>query len=514
VSENRPVIEPALVMEGIDKRFPGVHALKGVDLRVGRGQVMGIVGENGAGKSTLMKVLAGAYRPDAGRIVVEGEPLEANSPADALAAGVAVIYQELSLIPEMSVAENLFLGDMPTRGPLLDRGEARARARRLLARVGLENLSTGAPVRSLRLGVRQLVEVAKALHRDARILVMDEPTSALQRSEVELLFDVVRDLREEGISVIYISHHLEEVFEICDAATVMRDGAVVGSRPIDEWTTESLVQAMVNKRLDALFPSRERNLGEVALEVKNLSLEPRVRDVSFSVREGEILGLAGVVGAGRTETLKTIAGVTPATGGEILIKGRKKEIRSVPEALDAGVVYVPEDRGTEGLVRSASINENMVLGVLDRISRAGFVDGGRYRSFGQRLRERFGVRASSLRQEAGQLSGGNQQKVVLARAMASEPSVVLLDEPTRGIDVGAKSEIYDHMLGIAAGGGAVVMVSSEFPELLGMADRIVVLRAGRVVGEISGSEADQEKVLEYATSGSEGNGTAQNGEGT
>ena len=505
--------ETALVMEGIDKRFPGVHALKGVDLRVERGQVMGVVGENGAGKSTLIKVLAGAYRPDGGRIVVDGEPLEAGSPADALAAGVAVIYQELSLVPEMSVAENLFLGDMPARGGVLDRREARTRARQLLARVGLDNLSTGAPVRSLRLGVRQLVEVAKALHRDARILVMDEPTSALQSSEIQVLFDVVRDLRREGISVIYISHHLEEVFEICDWATVMRDGAVVGSKPIDEWTTESLVQAMVNKRLDSLFPARERELGDVALEVKNLAAEPRVRDVSFGVRQGEILGLAGVVGAGRTETLKAIAGIEPATGGEILVKGQARKIRTVSDGLDAGIAYVPEDRGTEGLVHSATINENMVLSVLDKISRAGFVDGGRYRSFGQRLRDRFGVRASSLRQEAGQLSGGNQQKVVLARTMATEPSVVLLDEPTRGIDVGAKSEIYDHMLGIAAGGGAVVMVSSEFPELLGMADRIVIMRAGRVVAEISGAEADQEKILEYATSGTEGNGARPEGEG-
>ena len=349
--------------------------------------------------------------------------------------------------------------------------------------------------------MRQLVEVAKALHRDARILVMDEPTSTLQSSEIEVLFDVVRGLREEGISVIYISHHLEEVFEICDAVTVMRDGAIVGSRPIGEWTTDSLVQAMVNKRLDSLFPERERTLGEVALEVRDLALEPRVLNVSFSVREGEILGLAGVVGAGRTETLKTIAGVTPAESGEILVKGKERKIKSVANGLSAGIVYVPEDRGTEGLIRSATINENMVLSVLSRISRLGFVNRGSYKSFGQRLRERFGVRASSLSQEAGQLSGGNQQKVVLARSMATEPAVVLLDEPTRGIDVGAKSEIYEQMLEIAANGNAVIMVSSEFPELLGMADRIVVMRSGRVVGEIPGSEANQEKILEYATSG-------------
>jgi ribose transport system ATP-binding protein len=253
--------DAALVMEGIDKHFPGVHALKEVNLRIEPGQVMGIVGENGAGKSTLIKVLAGAYLPEAGRIIVNGEPLEASNPADALVAGIAVIYQELSLVPEMSVAENIFLGDMPTRGPFLEKRQVWEMARELLARVGLGDLSTGAPVGSLRLGVRQLIEVAKALHRDARILVMDEPTSALQSSEVDLLFDVVRGLRDEGISIIYISHHLEEVFEICDAATVMRDGAVVGSKPIDEWTTDSLVQAMVNKRLDTLFPRRERKRG-------------------------------------------------------------------------------------------------------------------------------------------------------------------------------------------------------------------------------------------------------------
>ena len=502
----------ALVMEGIDKRFPGVHALRDVDLRVEPGQVMGIIGENGAGKSTLIKVLAGAYRPDEGSISVDGEPLRVGAPADSLAAGIAVIYQELSLVPGMTVAENLFLGDMPRRGPVVDLRKARNEARALLARVGLDGLSTATKVGSLRLGVRQLIEVAKALRRDARILVMDEPTSALQGSEIEVLFDVVRDLRREGISIVYISHHLEEVFEICDAVTVMRDGAVVGSRPIGEWTTDSLVQAMVNKRLEALFPSRERDLGDVALEVKDLALEPRVNGVSFAVRRGEILGLAGIVGAGRTETLKVIAGLTPAAGGEILIGGQAERIRSVEAGLAAGIVYVPEDRQTEGLIGSATINENLVLSVLRRVSRGGVVDGRRYRSLGQRLRDQFGVRASSLRQEAGSLSGGNQQKVVLARAMATEPAVVLLDEPTRGIDVGAKSEIYEYVLEIAANGGAVVMVSSEFPELLGMADRIIVMRAGNIVAEIPGGEADQETILEYATSGNGSRAGAPDGE--
>lgn len=490
-----------LSMEGIEKRFPGIHALKDVDLRVEAGRVMGIVGENGAGKSTLIKVLAGAYRPERGRVVLDGSPLEIYKPADALEAGIAVIYQELSLVPHMSVAENLFLGDMPTRGPALDLRRAKETARSLLARVGLDELDPDTPVRSLRLGVRQLIELAKALHRRARVLVMDEPTSALQSSEIDLLFEVVRNLREEGISILYISHHLEEVFEICDAATVLRDGAVVGSHPIGEWTTDSLVAAMVNKSFESFFPHRDRTTGEVVLEVRSLSSEPRVRDVSFSVRAGEILGVAGVVGAGRTEMLKAVAGATPVTAGEIYVRGEKKNIRSVGDGLRAGIVYVPEDRGTEGLMHSATINENLVLSILDRISRLGWVDRARRRAFGQRLLEKFNVRASSLSQEAGQLSGGNQQKVILARAIGTEPVVVLLDEPTRGIDVGSKVEIYEQALDIAATGGAVVMVSSEFPELLGMADRTIVMRAGELVGEIPGEQATQEKILEFATAG-------------
>jgi ABC-type sugar transport system ATPase subunit len=407
------------------------------------------------------------------------------------------------------VAENLFLGRMPARGLLLDLRKTQEEARQLLSRVGLSQVEPKATIGSLRLGTRQLIEVAKALGRDARILVMDEPTSALQGSEVEMLFGMVRSLKEEGMAVLYVSHHLEEVFEICDAVTVMRDGEVVGSRPVAEWTTDSLVQAMVNKKVESLFPSRERTLADNVLEVRDLTLEPHVRGVTFHVRGGEILGIAGVVGAGRTETLKTISGVTPASGGNIAVQGVERQVRSVGDGLRTGIVYVPEDRAVEGIVSSATVGENLLLSVLGGISRLGLVDGAKYRSLAQRLRERFGIRASSLEQEAGGLSGGNQQKVILARAMATEPAVVLLDEPTRGIDVAAKTEIYEYMLEIAASGGAVVMVSSEIPELLGVADRIIIMRAGRVVGEIPSEQATEEEILQYATTANQSNGNAE-----
>jgi ABC-type sugar transport system ATPase subunit len=491
---------PLLEMRGIQKSFPGVRALRAVDLVLPAGHVLGVVGENGAGKSTLIKVVSGAYRADAGTIRVRGQAL-GDGPAASLAAGVSVIYQELSLVPDLSVAENLFLGHMPTAHGLLDRRVARSGAREILARIGLGQLDPSTRVGTLSLAARQLVEVGKALARHARILVMDEPTSSLHRAGVADLFRVVRSLRDEGIGLIYVSHHLDEVFEICDSVTVLRDGAVVDRRTIDGWDESSLIRAMVNRDLASLYPWRPREPGDVLLEVERLARPPRVQDVSFAVRRGEILGVAGVDGAGRTELLKAIAGIEPPTRGTVRIAGSERRIRSARGGLASGVAYVPEDRKLEGLVLGAPIEENIALSSLRRLSRLGFVNRRAKRSTARRAMERFRVSASSSRQTVGQLSGGNQQKVILARVSETDPRVVLLDEPTRGIDVGAKAEIYEYVLGLAEAGSAIVLVSSELPELIGMSDRVLVLRGGRLVAELTRGDAEQETILRYATGG-------------
>ncbi|MFL6052593.1 MAG: sugar ABC transporter ATP-binding protein, partial [Actinoallomurus sp.] len=342
---------PLLEIRDVSKSFPGVRALSEVSLTLPHSHVLGLLGENGAGKSTLMKILSGAYTADVGQILVDGTVLQPG-PGAALDAGVAVIYQELSLVPEMTVVENLFLGRMPHHGPLLDRRTARARARKALERVGLGSLNPDRRVSSLGLNVRQLIEIAKALARNAKILVMDEPTAALQRDDISTLFGVVRDLREEGIGIIFISHHLEEVLALCDSALVMRDGRVVERRPIGEWSEDSLVRAMVARELHELYPWRPRPAGDVALQVDSLISRPRVRDVSFTVRSGEILGIAGIAGAGRTETLKAISGALPVDSGRVLVSGRPVSIRSTRHALASGIVYAPEDRKAEGLLLS------------------------------------------------------------------------------------------------------------------------------------------------------------------
>jgi len=494
------VTAPLLEIRDISKSFPGVRALKGVTLTLQSSHVLGLVGENGAGKSTLIKILAGACPAGGGSILVDGETL-ASGPSAALDAGIAVIYQELSLVPDMTVTENLFLGRMPSKGPVLDRRTAGKNAREVLGRVGLGSLDPDRRTSTLGLNVRQLVEIAKALAQDARILVMDEPSAALQRDDIATLFAVVRDLQRDGIGVIYISHHLEEIFEVCDSAMVLRDGLAVESRDIGEWTEEALVRAMVARDLHEMYPWRSRPLGDVVLEVKDLVQRPRVNGVSLAVRGGEILGVAGIAGAGRTELLKAIAGATPPTAGTVRVHGRPVSTRSTRHGLRAGIVYAPEDRKAEGLVLGASIENNVVLSNLGAVSRAGVVDRGARRSLAERVVERFGVKTSGITQDAGKLSGGNQQKVILGRVTQTGPKVILLDEPTRGIDVAAKAEIYGHVLGLAERGAAVVLVSSELPELLGMSDRIVVMRQGRLVADLPREEADQETVMRWATSG-------------
>ena len=489
-----------LQMSGITKSFPGVNALRGVDLALPPAHVLAVVGENGAGKSTLIKVLAGAYPADAGQVVVEGRRL-GSGPAAALDAGIAVIYQELSLVPEMSVAENLLLGRMPQRAGLLDRRGARRRAREVLARVGLHDLDPDARVATLGLNVRQLVEIAKALAKDARILVMDEPTAALQAHDIEELFAVVRGLRDDGLGIIYISHHLDEVFVLADAVMVLRDGSVVDSRALADWTEASLVRAMVARDLDKLYPWRPRELGDVVLEARNLVRPPRLQGVSLQVRAGEIVGVAGIAGAGRTDLLKALCGAEPAVSGQVLVDGKPVRVRSPRAAIDRGIVYAPEDRKLEGLVPGASIEENVALSSFRLLTRVGWVNRRKQRQLAEQALQRFSIRAPGVRTTVGTLSGGNQQKIVLARVTQVGPRVVLLDEPTRGVDVGAKAEVYEHALRLAEQGTGVLLVSSELPEVLGMADRVLVMRQGRVVRELQREQANQESVMQSATAG-------------
>jgi len=489
-----------LQMSGITKSFPGVNALRGVDLALPPAHVLAVVGENGAGKSTLIKVLAGAYPADAGQVVVEGRRL-GSGPAAALDAGIAVIYQELSLVPEMSVAENLLLGRMPQVAGLLDRRGARRRAREVLARVGLPDLDPDARVATLGLNVRQLVEIAKALAKDARILVMDEPTAALQAHDIEELFAVVRGLRDDGLGIIYISHHLDEVFVLADAVMVLRDGSVVDSRALADWTEASLVRAMVARDLDKLYPWRPRELGDVVLEARNLVRPPRLQGVSLQVRAGEVVGVAGIAGAGRTDLLKALCGAEPAVSGQVLVDGKPVRVRSPRAAIDRGIVYAPEDRKLEGLVPGASIEENVALSSFRLLTRAGWVNRRKQRQLAEQALQRFSIRAPGVRTTVGTLSGGNQQKVVLARVTQVGPRVVLLDEPTRGVDVGAKAEVYEHALRLAEQGTGVLLVSSELPEVLGMADRVLVMRQGRVVRELQREQANQESVMQSATAG-------------
>ncbi|HKW69344.1 MAG TPA: sugar ABC transporter ATP-binding protein [Candidatus Dormibacteraeota bacterium] len=490
---------PILELTGVSKRFGAVQALQNVDLQLVAHEVHALVGENGAGKSTLVKILAGIHQPDAGQMKLNGQELVLSGPAAARHLGIAVIHQHPNLFPDLTVAENVFVGRLP-RNPLrgVDWGELNRAAERLFADLGVKQ-SVSVPVRGLSVADQQLVEIAKALSLDARVLVMDEPTASLSSREVERLFTIIRQLRARGVAILFVDHRIEEVFEIADRVSVLRDGRHVITVPIAEVTPADAIRHMVGRRLETLFPKEAATLGEVALEARGLARKGLFSDVSFQVRRGEIVGLAGLIGAGRTEVARVLFGIDHADAGEVLVAGMHADIRSPKDAMRLGIVYVPEDRHQQGLVLDFSIAANVSLPIVQRLSRLLVLDRAQEEGLASDYSKQLQVRATGVDQAASGLSGGNQQKVVIAKWLATKPTILLLDEPTQGVDIGAKAEVHRIISQLAAQGMAIVLISSELPEVLGMADRIVVLHEGRVAAEFGRDEASQERIMAAAT---------------
>jgi ribose transport system ATP-binding protein len=491
-----------LQMIGIDKRFPGVHALKSVDFALQRGEIHALLGENGAGKSTLMKILCGVYQKDAGTILLQDEEVEFCNPREAQKRGISIIHQELNLIPQLSVAENIYLGREPASSLC-----GWIEWQKLYRQAGelLENLHFAIDPRTivgtLSVGEQQMVEIAKALSQDVDVLVMDEPTAALTEREIERLFAIIRDMARKGISIIYISHRMEELFALCQRVTVMRDGTLVGARNIRDVSLDELVTMMVGRELSERFPARNVTPGEVVLSVRGLAREPRFYDINFDIRAGEVVGIAGLMGAGRTEVARAIFGADTITRGSILLSGKEVSIQGPADAINLGIGFISEDRKGEGLVLTLNIRENLTLANLDDICQAGFVNGPREYEIVQEYIERLNVKPALPEQIVRQLSGGNQQKVVIGKCLITQPKVLILDEPTRGVDVKAKAEIYEIINQLAAQGVAILMISSELPEILGLSDRILIMCSGRITGEFTRDEATQEKIAFCATGG-------------
>ncbi len=495
----RPGGEAVIGLVDVSKSFGSVAALRGVSLSLSGGSVHALCGENGAGKSTLIKTLTGVHQPDTGTVVLDGRPVVLAGPGDARDAGVAVIYQEPTLFPDLSVAENIFMGRQP-RGAFgaIDRGRIDEATAALFARLGVP-LLPGDVARGLSIADQQMVEIAKALSFDARVLIMDEPTAALTGAEVERLFAVVAALRDQGVAVLFISHRLEEVFAICDVVTTLRDGRWVATEPVAGLTEDDLIRRMVGRDLDELYPKQEAAVGEVALAVRRLTREGVFTDVSFEVRHGEIVGVAGLVGAGRSEIARAVFGIDRRDAGEVLVDGRPLRAGSPSAAMAAGLALVPEDRRQQGLILDMSIGRNIGLSGLGRLSTAGLMSRRRERRWAADWAARLQLKYHRLTDPASTLSGGNQQKVVLAKWLAVRPSVLVVDEPTRGIDVGTKAEVHRLLSQLAADGVAVLMISSDLPEILGMADRVLVVHEGRISAELARADATEERVVAAAS---------------
>ncbi|HFS8170021.1 sugar ABC transporter ATP-binding protein [Klebsiella pneumoniae] len=489
----------ALEAEGISKFFPGVKALDNVSLRVRPGTVHALMGENGAGKSTLMKCLIGIYRPDKGSIRVKGEPVEFTDTMDALRSGISMIHQELNLVPHMTVEENIWLGREPMKYGFVDHGQLTRQTQALLDKLNIR-LTADRLVGDLSIAAQQMVEIAKAVSWNADIVIMDEPTSALTEGEVAHLFTIIRDLRAQGKAIIYISHKMDEIFAITDEISVFRDGTWVGSKNTTEFTRQSLITQMVGRELTQLFPKFNNTIGEEVLTVRNLTRQGVFHDVSFSVRRGEILGVAGLVGAGRSEVMESLFGMERFDSGEVLIDGAPVTIDSPSVAIEKGMALLTEDRKKSGLFLVLSVLENMsIVKMPEYIGKSGFVQHVKMAEDCMEQIRRLNIKTPTMDQIINNLSGGNQQKVLIARWLLAQPKILILDEPTRGIDVGAKAEIYHLISELANRGVAVIMVSSELPEILGMSDRVMVMHEGRITGILEKDEADQETILSLAS---------------
>jgi ribose transport system ATP-binding protein len=488
-------------MKGISKSFGPVRVLDRVDFAVAGGEIHALMGENGAGKSTLMKVLSGAYSADSGSILIDGEPVTIHTTREAEALGIAIIHQELNMIPQLSVMDNLFLGREPSRFGVIERSRMQGESASWLGKVGAGKIDVNRAAGSLSIGLQQLVEIAKALSLNTRVLIMDEPTASLTEREIGTLFGIMTDLKSRGVGIVYVSHRMEEIFKICDKVSVLRDGHFVGERAVAQTGFDEVVKMMVGREIKERFPKREVSFGPVRLKVDDLSDGANIAGIHFEVRAGEVLGVAGLIGAGRSEILNTLFGVNRRTSGQVLLDGELLSIERPADAIAAGIGFVTEDRKSQGLVLGLSLRENVTLVHLEKYARGGVIDRKKEDAAVKELMDELQIRARDAELEVNALSGGNQQKVVFAKWLANAPKVLLLDEPTRGVDVGGKAEIYHTINRLAAAGTAIVMVSSELPEVLAMSDRILVMREGRQAAIFDAKSTNQEQIMIAATEG-------------
>ncbi|NLM19304.1 MAG: sugar ABC transporter ATP-binding protein [Clostridiaceae bacterium] len=483
-----------LELKNISKSFPGVQALNNVSIKFENGKVHAIVGENGAGKSTLIKILSGVYQKDNGVILINGKEIDIQNPRKATELGISTIYQELNLLPNLSIAENIFVGREKRNGVFYDKKTTEIEARKLLLEVGM-TIDVGTLVKNLSIAQRQLLEVAKALSIDSQIIIMDEPTSSLAADEIEILLKIVKELRHKGKAIIYISHKLDEIYEVSDKITVLRDGESIGTVETNNCSEENLIQMMVGRPLVDLYPKLEVDIGDEILRVDNVTSGNLVKNVSFTLRKGEILGVAGLVGSGRSELMSAVFGIDPIDHGSVIIDGIELKSNYPKDSIDKGIGFVPEDRKMQGLILKMSIRENITISCLEDISSRGFISSKAENAISHDFSDKLQIKSTGIEQKVENLSGGNQQKVVIAKWLATRPKILILDEPTRGIDVGAKKEIYTLIGELVKIGVGIILVSSELPEVLGMSDRIMVMHEGLVKGFLSRNEATQEKIM-------------------